>query len=158
MKPPPPPTDSLPILDLGPEQPSDVRKLTVNEAKLLMRKQEENRRQQEELRDEEIAAVAAAKRVKNFAWASIGIVVSTIAITTSTLVFAQNAIDGGAAKAVDPVIKRVVVLETKVERLDVASQESALRTARIETMVEMQLRDRRIQPPPPVSSILDSGR
>jgi len=136
--------------ELEPEEPSGVRKLTVREARLLMQKQEEARLQQEALRDEETAAAAKAKRIKNFIWATVGIVISTVIITASTLGYAQSAIDGGAARAVDPVSRRVSALEKNAEKTNAIVQDTSLRAARTETMVEMLLRADRIKPPPPV--------
>ncbi len=148
MTPPPRPSPYAP--ELEPEEPSGVRKLTVKEARLLMKTQEETRLQQQSLRDEEVEAAAKAKRTKNFIWATVGIVISTVVITASTLGYAQSAIDGGAARAVDPVSRRVSALEKSAEKTNATVQDTSLRAARTETMVEMLLRADRIKPPPPV--------
>ncbi len=92
----------------------------------------------------------------------VGIVVASVA-TAFGVFFAlesrgQARVDGGLA----PVVERVARNETKTEHLERAVQESALRTARIEVMMELMLKDQRIKPPPPVVlpmpvSALDGG-
>ena len=150
MTPPLPPRPSPYSPELEPEEPSGVRKLTVREARLLMQKQEEARAQHEELQRITAESAARARRTKNFIWATVGIVISTVIITASTLVYAQSAIDGGAARAVDPVSRRVSALEKNAEKTNAIVQDTSLRAARTETMVEMLLRADRIKPPPPV--------
>lgn len=110
------------------EPPSDVRQLTAREAKALMRAQEAARAQHDELQRITEAASAKLNRTKNYIWASVGLVISTVVVTASTLVFAQNKIDAGTTKAEATAAERLATyakyndarmdrFETKLDRI-----------------------------------------
>ena len=70
--------------------------------------------------------------------------------TVSALAWGQAAIDGGSAKAVAPVERRVEAVEGEVKDLKKAGQTQALKTVRIETILEGLAAKQGVPVPPPV--------
>ncbi len=112
-----------------------------------------------EAREAVAHGLAKAKRVKNFIWATAGIVIATIGITVSTLSFAQGKIDAGVRSGIEPVAVDLKRTEARVDRIEPALQQLSLEQARTSAGVDMLLRKEGIRPLPPVPPLaLDGGR